>query len=48
MPSRLYSPHDRQPAPRPHSRRIYQTTIDMRARQLKADVFSTPSTISLD
>lgn len=25
----------------------YQTTIDMRARQLKADVFSTPSMISL-
>ncbi len=24
----------------------YQTTIDMRARQLKADVFSTPSTIT--
>jgi hypothetical protein len=26
----------------------YQTSIDMRARQLKVDVFSTPSTISLD
>ena len=25
----------------------YQTTIDMRARQLKTDVFSTPSMISL-
>jgi len=25
----------------------YQTTIDMRARQLKADVFSTPSMIGL-
>ena len=25
----------------------YQTTVDMRARQLKADVFSTPSMISL-
>jgi len=25
----------------------YQTTIDMRARQLRADVFSTPSMISL-
>lgn len=25
----------------------YQTTIDMRARQLKADVFSTPAMISL-
>lgn len=25
----------------------YETTIDMRARQLKADVFSTPSMISL-